>query len=138
MSAMRTWLALAAAALSGVAVLVSALDDAQEALAFFVAATIVALGQARLGSDASSAARRGAWFIAVVWILAGAWIGVLLLMYQTASRATPGPEATYLGLTATVYHLVALYGGMVLVTLAAWLPPVGTAPRAPGAIGRDP
>jgi hypothetical protein len=41
-----------------------------------------------------------------VWLIAAAWIGVLLLMYQSASRPQPEPEATYLGLTATIYHLV--------------------------------
>ena len=63
--------------------------------------------------------------VALVWLVAGAWIGVLLVMSITvwqASGPPPGPEATYLGLTATVYHLVGLYGGVVLALLSAFAP----------------
>ncbi|MBA3779204.1 MAG: hypothetical protein H0X16_07900 [Chloroflexi bacterium] len=66
--------------------------------------------------------RRLAIGIAVLWLIAAIWTGVLLLVFQSASRPPPEPEATYLGLTATVYHLIALYGGAGLVALAAFLP----------------
>jgi hypothetical protein len=60
--------------------------------------------------------------IALAWVLGAVWIGVLLLMYQSASRPPPSPEETYLGLTATVYHVVAVYGGAVAVAIAAFAP----------------
>lgn len=46
-------------------------------------------------------------------------------MYNTVWQATgppPGAEATYLGLTATVYHLLGLYGGVLLALAAAFAP----------------
>jgi hypothetical protein len=51
-------------------------------------------------------------------------------MYQSASRPPPEVEATYFGLTATAYRLVALYGGAVLVTIAAAAASVATPPRS--------
>jgi hypothetical protein len=41
-------------------------------------------------------------------------------VWQASSSPPPGPEATYLGLTATAYHLVGLFGGMVLVLTSAF------------------
>ena len=120
---MRVWFSIAAFALALVALIVSVLDNAQEGLAFFLVAGIVALSQAvAVRQPYEGARRKAAKSIAAIWVLASIWIGVLLVMYQSASRAAPGPEATYLGLTATVYHLIALYGGAVLVTAAAFLP----------------
>ena len=52
----------------------------------------------------------------------GYLVGVLLLTYLGASRPPPTPEATYLGLTATLYHLVGLYGGLVLMLGGAFGP----------------
>lgn len=129
---MRTRLALAAAMLTGVTAVVSVLDGAQEALVFFAAATLLASLQAWVVSAPSHGRRRLAISIALAWVIAGAWIGALLLMYQTASRPEPRPEATYLGMTATMYHLVALYGGMVLVCAAAFLPGGRRRPRPEG------
>lgn len=120
---MRQWSSVGAATLASIAVVVSVLDDAQEAVAFFVVAGIVAAIQAWLAAEPIAGARRGVSIaIAVAWLIATLWIDVLLLMYQGASRPPPEPEATYLGLTATIYHLVALHGGAVLVTLSASLP----------------
>jgi len=36
--------------------------------------------------------------------------------------ARPGPEDTYLGLTATVYHVAGLYGGAALMLAGAFGP----------------
>lgn len=125
---MRVWLATAAAALAILAVLVSILDNAQEALAFSAVAAVATGVQAwSVREPFAGNRRRLAIGIAVVWLIAVVWIDVLLAMYQSASRPPPEPEATYLGLTATVYHLLALHGGAALVSLAAFLPrgPVG-------------
>lgn len=127
---MRSRLSAVAAILAGVAVVVSLVDDAQEALAFFAVAMVLATLQTRAAREPFVGVRRRlAMGIAVTWLVAAAWIGVLLVVYQAASRPPPEPEATYLGLTATAYHLVALYGGAVLVSLSAFLPPGFSARR---------
>ena len=62
--------------------------------------------------------------VALVWLVAAIWVGVLLLMYvtvwQPSSPSPSVPVLTYLGIPATVYHLVGLYGGCVLVLLLAF------------------
>ena len=58
-----------------------------------------------------------------MWLVAAIWVAVLLGMYVTvwqASGPTPTPEHTYLGIPATVYHLIGLYAGAVLVPLLAF------------------
>lgn len=50
--------------------------------------------------------------LALLWLFAAIWIAVLLLWYRASVRASdapPGIEQAYLGLTASVYHLVGLY-----------------------------
>ncbi len=62
------------------------------------------------------------WSVPAAWVVAAVWIGVLLLMYQAMCGCSSPPrprELTYLGLTATAYHLVGLYGGMALVVAEA-------------------
>lgn len=120
---MRVSLSVGAVALAVIAVGVSILDNAQEGVAFFAAAAILAAVQAWGAREPFAGGRRRLSIgIAAAWLIAAAWVGLLLVMSQGASRPEPEPEATYLGLTATIYHLVALYGGAVLVTLSAFLP----------------
>lgn len=65
--------------------------------------------------------RRIARGIALAWLVAAVWIGVLLGAYVAAgSGAPPTPDETYFGLPATIYHLVGLYGGLVFVLLLAF------------------
>jgi hypothetical protein len=62
---------------------------------------------------------------ALLWALAAAWVGVLLIMSVTVWQAVgppPGPVSTYLGLPATVYHVLGLYGGVALVLASAFGP----------------
>jgi len=121
---MRSWLSAGALALAIIAVVVSLLDGAGEALGFFIVAATAAGVQLWAGREPSAGWRRRIGIgVAVGWVIAAAWIGALLVMYQAASRPPPGPEMTFLGLTATVYHLVALSGGAVLVTVSALPPP---------------
>lgn len=120
---MRFRLSAAATALALVAVAVSLLDNAQPALAFFIVAAVAAGLQ--MWSSRGPFVGLQRWIsigVAVVWLIAAVWIGVLLVMFQSALRPPPEPEATYLGLTATIYHLGALYGGAALVNLSAFLP----------------
>ena len=121
---MRSGLALAASALAGLAAVISSLDGDADLVPFFVALTFaggVAAWAAHL--PFVGARRRLASAIAWAWLVTGAWVGVLLGMFQAmASSPPPTPEATYLGLTATIYHLLGLYGGLALITLAVFGP----------------
>jgi hypothetical protein len=120
---MRTGFSLAALALALTAVVVSYLDTDTVELAFFVLVTTAAATQAWLVRDTSLDWRRwAAMGIAIGWVLAAVGIGVLLMTFQAASRGPSSPEETYLGLTATVYHLAAVYGGALLVVIAAFGP----------------
>jgi len=120
---MRTKLSVAAATSSVVAALVSLVDHAQEALGFFLVATAVAGVQAVAArAPFVGFRRRLTRVIGWAWVIAVVWIDGLLVIYQSASRPPPGPEATYLGLTATVVHLVALHAGAFLVMLSAYVP----------------
>lgn len=120
---MRTWFSAIAALLCAIAALVSLVDGRTLELGFFIIATCLALVQAwcvRVPHDRMR--MRLAQAIAVIWAGGAIWIGVLLLMYQTASRPPPVPEATYLGLTATAYHIAGVYGGALAALIAAFAP----------------
>ncbi len=116
---MRGIPSLAAAMLAGVAAVVASQDGDGDIVPFFVALTVA--GGIHAWAVANPTGRRHrpvAHGIAGAWTVAGVWIGVLLVGYRAAcacSGPPPLPEDTYLGLTATVYHLVGLYGGLALV-----------------------
>lgn len=116
----RAWFSIVAAVLSVIAAAVSILDNAPEPLGFFAVATLAALIQAWCLRDPEAIElRRLAIGIALAWVAGAIFIGVLLLMYQSASRPPPGAEETYLGLTATVYHVIGVYGGALATLIAA-------------------
>ncbi len=127
---MRVWLSGGATVLAVAAAVVSVPEHATTPLVFFVIAGALA-GIQTWAARAPFAGRRRDLSIAIagMWLIAAVAIGALLLYFQAAaSRPEPTPEATYLGLTATTYHLVALYGGAILVTLSAFLPQRWTEP----------
>lgn len=118
--------ATGAAGLSLLALTVAQVDSDHDIVPFFAGLTLAALTQAWLVAGPSVRWRRvGAGAVAGLWLLAAVWVGGLLIMYQAMCACSrPGPippEHTYLGLTATVYHLAGLYGGVVLAAAAAWL-----------------
>lgn len=125
---MRSVLGLVASALAGLAAVIATQAD-PFIVPFFIGLTFLG------GLEASAAhppfvgwrrlVARGA---ALVWLVAAVWVGVLLGMYVTvwqASMPERGPEPAYLGLPATVYHLLGLYGGVLLVLLSAFGPDRG-------------
>ena len=127
--------ALGASALAGLAAVISSQDGDPDFVPFFVGLTLLGGVLAWAVSRPEGTARR--WItVAVVgtWSVAALWVGALLFMagtvWQSSSTVPPGPEATYLGLTATVYHVLGLYGGWVLVVLAARQPVDTPAPAA--------
>lgn len=77
-----------------------------------------------MGEPFAGVRRRVGWTIVALWLLAAIWIGILLVTYQAMCACSSPPrsaEATYLGLSATVYHLAGVYGGLLFATLAAIL-----------------
>lgn len=124
-SRLRVGLSLGAAALALVADVVSQLDGDTDLVPFFailaVAAFVVAVA---VGSPFQGRHRLVARAVTVGWAIAAVWIGALLVMYQVScacSRAGPlAPEATYLGLPATAYHLAATYLGGALLLVATF------------------
>ncbi len=123
---MRSLIALGASALAGLAAVVASVDGDADIVPFFVGLTFLGGVEAWAVHPPFIGLRRWvARVVALLWFAAAAWIGVLLVMYVTvwqASGPSPGPEAAYLGLTATAYHLLGLYGGLVLAVAAAFAP----------------
>lgn len=121
---MRSALGLAASALAAVAALISSLEGGGEDLVpFFVGLTFAGGLEAWAAHPPFVGRRRSlARGIAILWLVAAALVGLLLLIYLPSSGPRPAEEASYLGLSATVYHVLGLYGGLVLVLLSALAP----------------
>lgn len=123
---MRSILALAASALAALAAVMASLDFDADIVPFFVGFAFLGGVQAWSAHEPFAGQRRIlARGIALLWLVAAVWIGVLLVMYQTAcacSGPPPSPTVTYLGLPATAYHLVGLYGGLALALSSAFGP----------------
>jgi membrane associated rhomboid family serine protease len=114
-----------AGGLVAVAALLAEVNGDSDIVPFFVGLTVAAgIHVWAVGAPFGGLRRRVAWTIVALWLLAAIWIGGLLVMYQAmcaCSRPFPAEDITYLGLTATVYHLTGLYGGLLLAIVAASL-----------------
>ena len=123
---MRSVLALAASALAGLAAVIASLDGDADIVPFFVGLTFLGgVGAWAAHPPFEGSRRRIARGATLLWNLAAVWVGVLLVMSVTvwqASGPPPRPEDTYLGLTATVYHVVGLYAGAVFMLVSAFGP----------------
>jgi len=122
---MRSILALAASALAALAAVISSLDGDADLVPFFVALTFAGgVAAWAVHPPYQGLRRRFAVVIAWAWLIAGAWVAVLLGLFQASpsSGPLPGPEATYVGLTATIYHLLGLYGGLLLMMAGVFGP----------------
>ena len=110
---------IGASVLAGIAAIVANQDFDADIVPFFVALTVAGGVHAWATASPLAGGRRVvALGITAAWAVAGVWIGALLGMYQAmcaCSRPPPPVELTYLGLPATVYHLIGLYGGLVLI-----------------------
>lgn len=121
----RRILAIGATALAGIAALAAAVDGDADILPFFVVLSAAgAVGTVAVGEPYGGSRRLLARIIGVSWLAVGGYIGVLLLWHQAVcgcSYPAPiAPEATYLGLTATAYHLAGVFGGGALMGVAAF------------------
>ena len=122
---MRSFISLGASALAGLAAVIASLDGDADIVPFFVGLTFLGGLEAWAAHPPFVGRRRQvARGVALVWLLAAVWAGVLLAWYVAAGASGPPPahEATYLGLTAAVYHLTGLYGGAVAMVVSAFGP----------------
>ena len=120
----RSLLAAGAAALAGLAATISALDGDADLVPFFVGLTVAGgIGAWAVREPFGSGRRRLARAITGLWLIAAGWIAALLIWQQVTcgcSMPPPSPEETYLGLTATAYHLAGVYLGGALMAVAAF------------------
>ena len=120
----RSLLAAAAALLAGLAATISALDGDADLVPFFVGLTAAGgIGAWAVREPYGGGRRRLGQAIGGLWLIAAGWIGALLIWQQVmcgCSMPPPLPEATYFGLTATAYHLAAVYLGGALMAVAAF------------------
>lgn len=132
---MSGWFGLGASLLAGLAAVIANQDGDADIVPFFVALTVAGGVHGWATATPLDGGRRMlALGITGLWMVAGVWIGALLGMVQLTcgcSGPTRPPELTYLGLTATVYHLIGLYGGLALVFIGTRLAhPTRPAPGA--------
>ena len=120
----RSSLALLAAGFAGLAGVVASQDGDTDIVPFFIALTVLGGVGAWATQEPYGGPRRLlARGIGIAWLGAAGWIGFLLLWQRAlcgCSFPPPTPEATYLGLTATVYHLAGVYLGGALMAVAAF------------------
>jgi hypothetical protein len=121
---MRGVFGLAASFVAGIAGVVANQDGDSSIVPFFVGLTFFGGVVAWAAHPPYADLRRALARIAAgVWLVAGIWIAILLIMFHgVGDGPTPPPEQTYLGLTATIYHLVGMYAGLGLVLIAAFAP----------------
>jgi hypothetical protein len=121
---LRSALAIGASLIAGLAAVVSSLDGDTDLVPFFVGLTFLGgVGAWAVHEPYAGGRRNLARGIGVVWLGAAGWIGVLLLWWQAAcgcSYPPPPPEASYLGLTATVFHVAGVYLGGAMMAVAAF------------------
>jgi hypothetical protein len=122
-----TLLSIAAAALAAIPLVISRLDGDADRDPFFIALVIVALTIAVLAREPVGVGAFAVSAVLVVaWLAAAGLIAVLLVMYQRACAcslpdpASLPPAASYAGLPATAFHLLATYGGGLLVAIAVF------------------
>ena len=119
---MRTGMAVAATALAALAAVASAAGmTAGGYWQFFVgltgAAVVVTVCVARPRDGSVEVARA----VALAWDGVAAWAAFLLAGFAgTPSSPPPGPPELFLGIPVTAYHVAAMWGGAVLVTIAAF------------------
>lgn len=120
----RSTLAIGAMVLAAVAAVVANQDGDADIVPFFVGLAVLGgVGAWAVHEPFEGLRMRLARGIGLVWLVAALWVGGLLVMYRVTcgcSGPAPPPEATYLGLTATIYHLVGLFLGGALMTVAVW------------------
>lgn len=123
---MRSIFAFAASALAGLAVITASADGDSDIVPFFVGLTFLGGVAAWAAHPPFEGSRQSiARAVSVLWTSAAVWVAVLLAASVTVMQAAsppPGPEHTYVGITATAYHLTGLFGGAALMLACAFAP----------------
>ena len=118
-------LGLGASFLAGFAALVASQVGDGDYVPFFIGLSFVGAVEAWAAREpiigVNRSIARGA---AAVWLVAATWVAVLWTWSGTLATSSPppGPPVTFLGIEVTVYYVLGLYGGTVLVTLSAFRP----------------
>jgi hypothetical protein len=122
---MRSKLAIVAAILAGLAAIASWWSHEDDTVAFFLVLGAVAVVIAALANGPWTGRRRLVGrSLAVAWVVAAAWIGILLVGYQTSCACSTtvlsGPDSNVAGIPTTLFHLLATYLGGALVVVATF------------------
>ena len=138
---MRALFAVAASALASTGAIVASFDAHPDFVPFFAGLAFAAAVAGVVAHEPFVGTRRLVARAATgVWVVAAVWVGALLVMALTVwqtSGPPPAAEQTFLGISATVYYLCALYGGSVLMILVNALPWPGIDGRGPWRRGAD-
>jgi hypothetical protein len=121
----RPLLAVAATLLCVPALAISVLDGDSVLVAFFAALSVAAGVVALLARGPWEGWRRGiGMLVGIAWIVVGIAIALFIGSFRSAGSlpVEMPPESTYLGLTASFYHLVAICGGGALIVTAVFAP----------------
>lgn len=120
----RSLLAIGASLLAGVAAIVTSQDGDSDIVPLFVGLTFLGgIGAWAVHEPYLGTRQVIARVIGVVWVAGAIFVGGLLLWYQAlcaCSGPVPPPEARTSALTATTYHLVAIFLGGALMAVAAF------------------
>lgn len=121
-TAMRSVLGLAASGLAALAAVVATASDPFIVNFFIALAFGGAVEAAAVYPPFEGWRRYLARGLALGWLIAALWIAVLLVMFQESVGPDRGPAVLILGVPASVYHVVGLYGGLALVLASAFGP----------------
>jgi hypothetical protein len=125
---------LAASFLAGLAAIVGSQTGDVDIVPFFIGLSLMGGVEAWAAREPSEPWQTMvAKAVALVWLIAAVWVGVLLAWeaaYYGASRPPSEMPRTFLSVPVSAYHLLGLYGGAALVMWSAFGPAVGRRRRA--------
>lgn len=114
-------LGLAASFLAGFAALVASQVGDADYVPFFIGLSFLAAVEAWAAREPMIGVHRSiARGVAVVWLVVATWVAVLWAWASTTSSPPPGPQLAFLAIDVSVYYVIGLFGGTVLVTMSGF------------------